>query len=80
MLKVKCNSHISFLKIMGTDESQQKIFSYQELKIDFNMCKIFDKLIQLIWFICTLTSPTLEDFYRNGYQPETKEESCIPEK
>ena len=45
MLKVKCNSHISFCKIMGTEESQQKIFNYQELKIDFNMCKIFDKLI-----------------------------------
>ena len=28
-------------------------------------------LIWLIHFICTLTSPELGHFYRNGYQPET---------
>ena len=30
---------------VSADESQQKMFNYQELKIVFNMCKIFDKLI-----------------------------------
>ena len=79
---VKCNSHISFCKIMGTDKSQQKIFNYQKLKIDFNMCNLIS---WYYWFASFVpwhhTHWKTFYFYRNGYQPETKQQkSCIPEK